>query len=57
MKDLSFETATLEALKKARKLNDVPHLMEAVNRAAMLIALDPVLVEQEFSEKMKGEKL
>ena len=58
MKDVSFEAAALQALKKAREINDVPHLMEAVSRATLLIALDPVLVEREFREKMnEGKKI
>ena len=54
----SFEKACSEALHKARSINDVPHLIEAVNRASFLIALTPDKVEQIFKEKMQeGTKL
>jgi hypothetical protein len=54
----SFEKASLEALGRARQFNDVPKIMEAVSRAAMLIAMSPEKVEDVFREKMqKGVKI
>jgi hypothetical protein len=54
----SFEKASLEALARARSFGDVPRIMEAVNRAAMLISLSPEKSEEIFREKMQeGVKL
>lgn len=54
----SFQQISREALVKARQLGHVEYVTEAVNRAAMLIAMSPELVEQQFKAVMeKGEKL
>ena len=54
----SFEKEAKEALVRARQNNTVPMIMEAVDRAAMLIALSPEKVEEIFAEKMReGTKL
>jgi hypothetical protein len=54
----SFEKACLEALQKARTLGTVPMIVEAVNRASMLIALSPEKTEEIFREKIQeGIKL
>lgn len=54
----SFEEACAEALKKARSLNDLPRITEAVRRAALLIAMKPEDAENVFREKLaEGKKI
>lgn len=54
----SFEKSCKEALDKARQLNDLPRIEEAVRRAAFMIAIDPQSAEQMFADKIKeGKKL
>ena len=58
MPNSSFERETLAALQKARQLGNVTQVVEAINRAGMLIAMSPEKVEEIFREKMKeGIKL
>jgi signal recognition particle receptor subunit beta len=58
MANETFHRAAKEALEKARKLNDVPHIVEAVNRATLLLSLTPEKVEEMMKEKMnEGIKL
>jgi len=53
-----FAQASRDALSKARQLKDVPRIIEAVNRASMLIALSPEKAEEIFREKIQeGIKL
>jgi hypothetical protein len=54
----SFEKASCEALERARQFNDVPRIVEAVNRASMLLSLSPEKAEEILREKMQeGIKL
>ena len=54
----SFEQAAREALQKARQIGSVEMIVEAVNRASMLIAMSPDKVEEVFRDKMnEGVKL
>ena len=49
----TFESAVNESLTRARKFNDMPRIIEAINRASMLIALSPEKAEEIFKEKMQ----
>jgi hypothetical protein len=58
MSNPSFEKAAREALRKAREIGTVEKIVEAVNRASMLIAMTPEKAEEIFREKMnEGVKL
>jgi hypothetical protein len=58
MENPSFERVARESLEKSRQLGNVEQITEAVNRAAMLIAMSPEKAEEIFREKMQeGIKL
>jgi hypothetical protein len=58
MENPSFERVAREALQKARQLGNVAQITEAVNRAAILIAMSPEKAEEVLREKMQeGVKL
>lgn len=52
-----FARAAQEALAKARKLNDLPHVLEAIDRAALLIASTPENAEEILREKFMEKSI
>ena len=52
--NLEFAKAAQAALAKARKLNDVSRIIEAVNRASLLIAATPQNAEEILREKFEN---
>ncbi|VVC06103.1 Uncharacterised protein [uncultured archaeon] len=51
--DYHISMAASDALKKAQKFNDIPHVVEAIERASMLINLSPQQAEEIFRKKLK----